>query len=121
MQSCRSQTGETIGLIDAAIVALRFAARNITRRPEVQEALRDFYADPEVRAVFRHAQNATHDRRLVLIRKGNLTKAERTELTALDAFVADLPTGDPEHDKVHAILKLAYYLTLDRAKTACRV
>lgn len=118
MQSCRSKTGEAIGLIDAAIVALRFASRNLTKRPELQDALRDFYADPEVRMIYRAAQDAALGRRVALIRKGQLTKAERIELSDLDAYVADLPTGNSEQDKISAILKRAYFLTLERAKTA---
>lgn len=68
--------------------------------------------------IYRAAQDAALGRRVALIRKGQLTKAERIELSDLDAYVADLPTGNSEQDKISAILKRAYFLTLERAKTA---
>jgi len=48
---CRSDEGETIGLVDAAIHVLRQVARRDLTHPAVLEALADLRSDPEVRAV----------------------------------------------------------------------
>ena len=45
----RSDSGETVAVIDAAIVTLRLASRRLDGvPPDVAEALRDLWADAEV-------------------------------------------------------------------------
>lgn len=48
---CRSTDGETVGLIDAAIIILRMASRRSLVSVEVQAALADLRADREVWAL----------------------------------------------------------------------
>lgn len=50
---CRSPDGETVALIDAAIIALRLAARRPLSSEAVQAALADLHADREASAIVR--------------------------------------------------------------------
>jgi hypothetical protein len=51
VQSCRSEEGITVGLVDAVIGILRvLAPRDLSPKP-VQEALADLFEDPDLRTV----------------------------------------------------------------------
>ncbi len=51
VQSCRSEEGITVGLVDALIGIMRvLAARDLSPQP-VQEALADLLDDPDFRTV----------------------------------------------------------------------
>lgn len=52
---CRSEVGETVGLLDAAIVTLRLASRRPRGAKGVQEALADLCADTEIRQLLASA------------------------------------------------------------------
>lgn len=50
-QSCRSEEGITVGLVDALIGVIRvLAPRDLSAQP-VQEALEDLFEDPDFRTV----------------------------------------------------------------------
>jgi hypothetical protein len=47
MQSCRSDEGKIVGLVDACIGIHRFLAESDLSLPDVQEALADMFMDPD--------------------------------------------------------------------------
>lgn len=49
---CRSEEGVTVGLVDALISICRILAARDPSPVAVGEALKDLYADPDVRSVF---------------------------------------------------------------------
>ena len=51
VQSCRSEEGITVGLVDAIIGILRVLAPRDLRTKGVQEALADLSEDPDLRTV----------------------------------------------------------------------
>jgi hypothetical protein len=48
---CRSETGVTVGLIDAVITMVRLLTERDLSAPEVQEALKDLRQDEDLRKV----------------------------------------------------------------------
>lgn len=48
---CRSETGITVGLIDAIITMSRLLAQRDLSAPEVQESLKDLRQDEDLRKV----------------------------------------------------------------------
>jgi enoyl-CoA hydratase/carnithine racemase len=50
---CRSETGITVGLIDAIITMVRLLAQRDLSAPEVQEALKDLRQDEDLAKVLR--------------------------------------------------------------------
>jgi hypothetical protein len=48
---CRSETGITVGLIDAVITIVHLLAERDLSSPEVQEALKDLRQDEDLRKV----------------------------------------------------------------------
>ncbi|MFM9635922.1 hypothetical protein [Streptomyces turgidiscabies] len=57
-QSCRSEEGITVGLVDAVIGIIRVLAPRDLSPDQVQEALADLFEDPDFQAV-RDARNDT--------------------------------------------------------------
>lgn len=51
MIDCRSETGITIGLIDAIISVARILARRDMNDPDIVEALKDIRSDEDVRKI----------------------------------------------------------------------
>lgn len=51
VQSCRSEEGVTVGLVDAIIGILRVLAPRDLSPKHVQEALEDLFDDPDLRTV----------------------------------------------------------------------
>jgi hypothetical protein len=48
---CRSETGITVGLVDAVITMVRLLAQRDLSAPEVQEALKDLRSDEDLRSL----------------------------------------------------------------------
>ena len=51
MQSCRSDEGKIVGLVDACIGIHRYLAESDLTLPDVQEALADMFMDPDFQKI----------------------------------------------------------------------
>lgn len=61
VQSCRSDEGVTVGLVDAMISILRVLAPRDLSTTNVQEALADLTEDPDLRTVLAARQAPAED------------------------------------------------------------